>query len=262
MEIELDLDKTVEQNANDYFQKAQSGKNKRQRIKKTLEEASGQLDKLERMKEKALESIEIEEDDEELSEEWYERFRWFFSSEGFLCIGGRDAKSNEEVVKKYAEKGDLVFHAEMSGSPFFVVKDGQDSGEDTIEEVSEATASYSKAWSKGLSSLEVFYVTPDQVSKEAQAGEYVPKGSFMIYGDTTHVNARLQIGVGVKDNGKIIGGAVNAVEEGSVNHVVLVPGSEKTSDVGKEISSFLDSDRLDDITFFIPGGGSEIIKKE
>ena len=36
--------------------------------------------------------------------EWYDKFLWFFSSEGFLCIAGRDAATNEVVVKKAYRK--------------------------------------------------------------------------------------------------------------------------------------------------------------
>ena len=37
-------------------------------------------------------------------QEWYEKFHWFFSSEDFLCIGGKDATSNEIIIKKHTEK--------------------------------------------------------------------------------------------------------------------------------------------------------------
>ena len=35
---------------------------------------------------------------------WYERYRWFFTSDGFLAIGGRDAASNSAVIRKHLEK--------------------------------------------------------------------------------------------------------------------------------------------------------------
>jgi len=50
----------------------------------------------------------------EINKEWYEKFRWFISSDDFLILGGRDATSNEIVIKKHTEKNDLVFHR-----PFF-----------------------------------------------------------------------------------------------------------------------------------------------
>ena len=54
--------------------------------------------------------------------EWYEKFRWFTSSDGFLVVAGKDTVSNEVLIKKYAKQEDVVFHAEISGAPFTVVK--------------------------------------------------------------------------------------------------------------------------------------------
>ena len=56
------------------------------------------------------------------NKEWYEKFRWFTSSDGFLVVAGKDTVSNEVLVKKYATQEDAVFHAEISGAPFVVVK--------------------------------------------------------------------------------------------------------------------------------------------
>ena len=38
------------------------------------------------------------------SREWFEKFHWFYTSEGFLCIGGRDSTSNEIIIKKHTDK--------------------------------------------------------------------------------------------------------------------------------------------------------------
>ena len=101
---------------------------------------------------------------------WYEKFRWFVSSEGFLCIGGRDATTNDILVKKHMEKGDLVFHTQLAGSPFFIIKsEGKKIGKKTIEEAAQATASYSRAWKHGFTVTEVYYITPEQVKKEIGA---------------------------------------------------------------------------------------------
>ena len=129
--------------------------------------------------------------------EWYEKFHWFISSQGFLCIGGKDATSNEIVVKKHMDKEDLVLHTDMAGSPFFVIKNGQEASEKTIEEAAQATAVYSKAWKLGHTSADVFYVKPEQVSKEAQSGEYMQKGSFMIRGKTTYLRPKLEYAIGL-----------------------------------------------------------------
>ena len=53
---------------------------------------------------------------------WYERYRWFITSDGFLAIGGRDASSNSAIIRKYLTEQDLVFHAEIPAPHFSLSK--------------------------------------------------------------------------------------------------------------------------------------------
>src|SRR3989338_2090126 len=187
----LDLKKSVEENASDYFEKAKKIKKKIQGAEKALLVSLKKLKELETKKEKL--SIEEEKNKiaKERKKEWYEKFRWFISSDGFLVIGGRDATSNEIVIKKHTDADDLVLHTDMAGSPFFVVKaEGKKIPEATIKEAADATCTFSRAWKLGLQSSEVFYVSPEQVSKKTKAGEYMGKGAFMIYGKTNYIDNR------------------------------------------------------------------------
>ena len=59
---------------------------------------------------------------EQISREWYERYRWFITTDGLLVIGGRDASSNSALIRKHLTEHDIVFHAEVHGSPFFIIK--------------------------------------------------------------------------------------------------------------------------------------------
>ena len=59
---------------------------------------------------------------EQAAKEWYERYRWFVTTDGLLAIGGRDASSNSALIRKHLTEHDVVFHAEVHGSPFFIVK--------------------------------------------------------------------------------------------------------------------------------------------
>ena len=170
MKIKLFLDKSVEQNAEIYFEKAKKSKKK---VKGAIEIVEKTKKKLKRLQKKELELKQQQEKEQKpkRKKEWYEKFRWFHSSEGFLCIGGRDATTNEIVVKKHTDPTDLVFHTDIAGSPFFIIKtQGKKPGKATIEETAQATASYSRAWKLGVASLDVFYVKPDQVTKETKAG--------------------------------------------------------------------------------------------
>ncbi|MBW2982121.1 DUF814 domain-containing protein [Candidatus Woesearchaeota archaeon] len=255
MRVKLDVTKSLEQNAEVYFEKAKKAKKKIAGTKEAIEKLKKKLETLK--KEEVIEKKKVEKI--ERKKEWYEKFHWFISSEGFLCIGGRDATSNEIVIKKHTDKDDLVLHADVAGSPFFVIKtEGKKVSNATMEEAAQATAVYSRAWKAGISTIEVFMVNPEQVSKEAKAGEYMAKGAFMIYGKKLkNFNPDLRLAVGIKD-GVIIGGAVNAIKKNADKFVIVVQGSGKTAAIAKKIQKKLGCGDLDDIIRMLPAGGCKI----
>jgi predicted ribosome quality control (RQC) complex YloA/Tae2 family protein len=114
--------------------------------------------------------------------EWFEAFHWFRTSGGRLVLAGKDARQNELLVARHLEAGDLFFHADIAGGAATVLKDGQAAGEQERREAAQWAACFSKAWKLGYASLDVYAVPAGQVSKAAPAGEYLPKGSFMILG--------------------------------------------------------------------------------
>src|SRR3989338_8730452 len=203
--LTLDLTKGIEENASVYFEKAKRIKKKIEGAEAALNESVKKLQELELKKEKIIRKESKEREFKDRKKEWYEKFRWFVSSEGFLAVGGRDATSNEIVIKKHTEANDLVFHTDMAGSPFFVVKsEGKKIGEKTKEEVADATCTFSRAWKLGLQTNSFFYANPDQISKKTNSGEYMGKGAFMVYGKTTHVNNKLNLAVGMNKNNQIM----------------------------------------------------------
>ncbi len=258
MRISLDVRKTPEQNAAEYYEKAKKAKKKLEGARQALEASRRKLEALQ--KAKAAEQQKKKEAPKQ-EKKWYEKLRWFISSEGFLVIGGKDATSNEIVIKKHTEANDIVFHTDMAGSPFFVIKtEGKVPGEATMQETAQATASYSRAWRAGLGLLEVFHVAPEQVSKAARAGEYMGKGAFMIYGKTNYVSAELRLAVGVTDEGRVMGGPPQAVKAHCTKYAEVVPGRDRTSDAAKRILKRIGGD-LDSIITALPAGGCSVRNK-
>ncbi|MBN2457516.1 DUF814 domain-containing protein [Candidatus Woesearchaeota archaeon] len=254
--ILLDLKKSVEQNASAYFEKAKKARQKADRAKEALVKSESRLERFNRR----LPEQKTVELKRPRKKEWYERFRWFYSSEGFLVIGGRDATSNEIVIKKHAEKDDIVFHTDMAGSPFFVIKTcKRQPGNATLQEAADATACYSRAWKLGLSTTDVFYVSPEQVSKTAKSGESLPHGAFMIYGKTTYLKPEMRCAVGLTEKG-IMGGPVTAVAHNSKSHVVVIQGEDKPSDCAKRIRMLLCEGDNDEIIRSLPPGNCKIIE--
>ncbi len=255
MQLKINLNKSVEQNAADYYEKSKKLKKKIDGTLKAIEVHEDKLDDLKMQVEKELK--EKQKPKVEIKREWYDKFHWFTSSDGFLVIGGRDATTNELIIKKHAEPKDLVFHTEMPGSPFTVIKaEGKEIPETTIREAAEICVIYSRAWKSGFSP-EVFYVNPDQVTKEARAGEFIAKGAFMIYGKKNFVRGiKLEAAVGIKD-GRIIGGPVSVIKKNAENYVTIIPGDNKNSDVAKLIKKKLGGE-IDEIIRFLPSGGCKL----
>jgi predicted ribosome quality control (RQC) complex YloA/Tae2 family protein len=264
MKVEIDLRKSIPENAKTYYEKVKKAKRKIPGLKKALKKTQEELEKLD------LEEVVVEEPEKikRRKKKWFEKYRWFKSSDGFLVIGGRDATTNDILIKKHLEDNDLVFHANIQGAPFFVVKNPErkEIPESTLREAAEAAASYSSAWKEGLGSCDVYYVNPDQVSKTPPAGEYLPKGAFMIYGKKRwYKNTPLKVAIGYQDEEPhIIGGPISAVEESSSVYVILEPGRDKVGLVAEKIKSFFTGKKIldtpmDGIQYWIPSGKGNVI---
>ena len=133
-----------------------------------------------------------------------------------------------------------------------------------LKESGEFAASFSSAWSKGFTSQDVFWVHPDQVSKTPEAGEFLPKGSFVIRGHRNYIRgARVKLAIGIVDyEGKrIMAGPIESLEKHSENFVVLKPGFTKKEAIAKKILHKINEDdliNLDDIIRVLPSGKCDI----
>ncbi len=259
-QIKLNYSKTIEENANEFYSLAKKEKLKISRIEKVVQDTKKELKNLKEKGEKLTKSKVSLQKIQNRQKQWYEKFRWFYTSGGLLSIGGRDATQNDILIKKHAEKNDLIFHTEMAGSPFFILKNGKLKAKKTdLEEVAVAVASFSRAWKLGIASVDVFYVLPEQVTKEAKAGEYLSKGSFMIKGKKTFLrNTELQLAVGLKNN-VIIVGPERAIKNQTKNFIKILPGNNKKSDISKKIALKFNIKNLNEIDAMLPTGGIKIV---
>jgi predicted ribosome quality control (RQC) complex YloA/Tae2 family protein len=203
------------------------------------------------------------------SREWYEKFRWFVSSGGRLAVGGRDAQSNSLLIKRYLEEGDVVYHADLFGSPFFVLKGGTAQSEGEVLELAQATVSFSSGWKTGLGAADAYWVNKNQVSSSAESGEYLARGSFVIRGKKNFVrHALIQVAVGLDEMGRVVSGPESAVARACPQYVVLIPHREKASDTAKKVLRELSEGKsgaatpsVDDVVRALPAGGGKIVRR-
>ncbi len=253
----------------------QSIRNAKSRLVDQIEDLRRKADLLQK---KAAVKLQVEK-------EWFERYRWFIGSEGILCIGGRDASSNSAIIRKHLTDQDLVFHAEVHGSPFFVLKNVPSNGAEQLQtslsEAAQATVSFSRAWKDGLSVADAYWVIPDQVKKGAPTGQFLPKGSFVIQGKRNYVKGveiKLALGVIILEKRyALMCGPQDAVKKKSIAYCVLLPGGNNPTNMAKkfkqemvrictdvseefkDLLEYLKSISIDEIVKTIPHGQSKIL---
>ena len=259
--IKLEPDENLEAIASSYYDKAKDSESKIEGVEKALEKTQEKIDEL--SEDEFDYEEELEDKSGKRSKKWFEKYRWFYSSEGYLMIAGRDAQTNEMLVNKHMESNDLYFHADFDGAPSVVVKDGQEAGEETREEAAKAAVTFAKTWKAGIGADDVYYVDPEQVTEEAESGEYIGKGAFVIRGDRTYMrNVSVEACIGayqIEDSWVPICGPESAISEHCDEYVEIQPGHTKKSEIAKKIQSGLDHNLdLDYIIRSLPPGKSDI----
>mgnify|MGYP006421141663 FL=1 len=202
---------------------------------------------------------------------WFERYRWFMTTDGFLTIGGRDAASNSAVIRKHLDKNDKVFHGDIFGSPFFILKDAENVPDTTMNEIAHATVCFSRAWREALYGVSAYWVLPDQVKKSAPSGEFLPKGSFTIEGQRNFIKSEtLKLAVGIiqlEDNDHVLTcGPPEAIKKNSICYAIIEPNGSEMAECAKKIrleflKIFEDITRkinVDEFVRALPAGKSQI----
>lgn len=277
-EVEIDFRKSAQENAEKYFEEAKTASRKLESSKEAIKETQKRMRGL---KKQALKEEKPLKPRKRVRGKWYEKFHWMFTSDGFLVIGGRDATQNEVLFKKHLESNDIVLHADIIGAPLtFVKAEGKTVTPLAIREASEFAVAYSTGWKRGLASVDVYWVRANQVSKTAQSGEFLPKGSFVIRGSKNFMkNTELKIAIGVafetdKEGrvfAKAVCGAVQAVNMRAKYFVTLKPGVYSQQQAAEEIKKRLLLKALpddqppieeldtDELRRLVPAGHSSII---
>lgn len=201
---------------------------------------------------------------------WYERYRWFFTSDGILAIGGRDAPSNSAVVRKHLGKNDKIFHADIFGSPFFILKDAENPPTASMNEVAHATVCFSRAWREGMYGVSAYWVEPEQVKKSAPSGQFLPKGSFSIEGQRNFVKiSTLKLAVGIIPQGDdyvVTCGPPETIKKNSICYAIIEPHGADMVDSAKKIrleflklkEAITKKINIDDFVRALPAGASQI----
>lgn len=259
MKIIIDPNSNAWQNVAMQYDEAKKLKAKRESIERAIAETKAKLELARKQEEKEAAKRSLEKPKIRVKEvrkrEWFEAFRWFRTSNGFIVVAGREAKQNELLVAKQMQPDDLFFHADVHGAPATILKQGAHASEQDLVEAACWAASYSSAWKAGHGSCDVYAVKPDQVSKYSH-GEYVAKGGFMIKGERKWFR-NIELGLLLAKNAaeKLISLPANYSQkpQGALH---LVPGSNEKVDLAKMIVKKMSLNNSDEVLALLPGNAS------
>jgi predicted ribosome quality control (RQC) complex YloA/Tae2 family protein len=271
-EIPVDVRLSASENASKFYEHAKKAEVKKKGAESALKEALEKLKKLQgeglSIREKTLKVKRVKK--------WYESYRWFISSDGFLAIGGRDANTNTIIVKKKMEPNDIFVHADVHGAPVVVIKsEGKEVPKTTLMEACQFSASYSSLWKLGTGAGDAYYVRGEQVSFSPPSGEYLQKGSFIVRGERTYakgVPLRISVGIILDEDGNVIpvAGPPSSIASRTKISVELVPGEGVKSKsahsirdrlariAGSELEQKIEEIELDEFLRLLPSGGVRI----
>lgn len=129
---------------------------------------------------------------------------WWFISNGFTILCGKNADDNEFILSN-VEPDDILVHGHFDKSPWAVIKNPNklEIPLKVIDYTGSFVVQRSWNWIENYSNNS-YYTFPNQISKSAPSGEFIGKGARMVHQKNFLSNANLEMGVGVlfktKDN--------------------------------------------------------------
>jgi predicted ribosome quality control (RQC) complex YloA/Tae2 family protein len=200
--VDVDLSLTAYKNSSEYFDQKKTAKGKEAR---TIEASERAMKAHER---KVAEDLKkgLKQEKEVLRpvrrQQWFEKFIYFISSDGYLVLGGKDGPQNEIIYRRYLRKGDIYVHADLKGAVPMIIKNNPNTPDSpippsTLSQAGHLSVCTSEAWdSKAV--MSAWWVKADQVSKIGHGGEFLATGMFNITGRKEFLPpAQLVVGLAV-----------------------------------------------------------------
>ena len=260
--VPLDYTKGIDANASDLYQKGKEISEKAKRADEALKESMQLLEKKEAgfAKAKAAMVNRVQP----TKQFWFERYKWFITPSGRLVIAGKDAHTNDNIVKKHLKDEDVYAHADLHGAPSTILKKGRDAPDADLREACIYALAQSKGWVAALSDGSAYWVFTDQVSKTPQAGEFVPRGAFIIRGKRNyeyHLPMELAVGEITYENArKVMCAPLESMKAMSDKYFIIHPGRGKAGRTAAIMAKELQVPE-DEVSRILPPGDAEIVQK-
>jgi len=110
-ELDLDFKRSATENAELFFAKSKEATQKLEGLKVAVSETGQKIAKARA----GLSNVKQVVIARATKKEWFEKFRWTYSSAGLPYDWGRDSTQNEVLFKKHMGQTDVFAHADMPG---------------------------------------------------------------------------------------------------------------------------------------------------
>ena len=250
MKLTLDWRKSARDNTEAHYSLSKELAKKAEGARKAIEETKKEIAAVSKERERADVEAAVAPAMKR-KKEWYEKYRWFYTSGNRLVVAGRDAKQNDLLVSKTMTDEDLFFHADIQGAPATILQDGKKASEQEKKETAQFAASHSSAWKTGAAGVDVYAVEKSQLSKHAQGG-YVGAGGFAIAGEREWFRSTaLGLAIGVKDG--VVACLPLVHLDIATRPYSLFPGAKEKGAAAKEIGKAI-SANSDEVLLSLPAG--------
>lgn len=118
----------------------------------------------------------------------YAKFRWFFTSNDILIVGGKSDDQNELVLKNFLKPNYIVLHTSKPGSPFMIIQDSDPDKKD-IEESAIFCGCFSQQWKLGNGLIDIDIFKGENIYKLKS----MKKGTFGVKGDVKKIKIKPEL---------------------------------------------------------------------
>ena len=178
----------------------------------------------------------------------YMKYRWFYTSDKKLVIGGKSAEQNEQLVSELIKSGKnyILMHTKEPGSPFSIVQSEKPTEKD-LEETAVFTGCFSRAWREKKKTTVIDIFRAVQIIKNKS----MKQGTFGVAGQVKRKTIELKLYL-TEQKGKI-----RAVPFKVEKALCIIPGNINKNDFAEQISIKLEIPQ-EEVLQALPTGGFKL----
>lgn len=198
--VDIDLSLSAFANARIYFDSKKTADSKQTKVEQNTQIALKNAEK--KIQKDLAKNLKKETDELKAIRPkfWFEKFFWFVTSEGYLCLAGRDDLQTDMIYYRHFSDNDIYVSSDVEGSLKVFIKNpykGKPISPSALFQAGIFALSTSAAWN-GKSSSSAWWVSGEGISKRDVDGTLLGPGRLNIKGKKDYMPpAQLVMGFGL-----------------------------------------------------------------